>query len=214
MARTVVAVFESVYMAKQAVWELLDLGFPRERIDLVVDRSMDTTKDTTNDLAKTEKVNSEVVMDELQAGASIGAGIGGSLGITSGLLISLGALRIPPFLASLASGPQSIMLLMLAVAGLSAAAGSLVGSVISGLVGLGIQEEEIRQYAKNVHKGNVTVMIVADWDAVDGTLQVLAHHDPLEVRQRPIEWQKAGPRERKLAERALNVKTTGQDHPR
>jgi hypothetical protein len=210
MARTVIAVFESVYIAKKAIWELLDLGFPRERIDMVEDRY----KENLNELAKPEKVRSEVVVDELRAGANIGAGIGGSLGITGGLLVSLGVLHLPPFMMAFTNGPQSIVIGVLVIAGLCAVAGGLAGSLISGLVGLGIPEDEICQYAKTVRKDNVTVMIVADWDAVDGTLEVLGHHNPLEIKQKSIEWQKAGLREKKLAERALHIKATEQDRPR
>lgn len=214
MARTVIAVFESVYSAEQAVWELLDQGFPRERIDLFTER----LAENMSGLVRPEKVCSEVVIGELRAGANIGAGIGGSLGITGGLLILLGAMHAPSFLAGLTggtqAGPLAAAILILAIAGLSTAAGGLFGSLISGLVGLGIPEEEIRQYAKNVRKGNVTLMIVADWDAVDGTLEVLGRHNPLEVRQKSIESLKAEQRKKNGTERARKEEVPGQHRPR
>lgn len=210
MARTVIAVFESVYSAKKAIWELVDLGFPRERIDLFAEHS----PVDFNELAKPEKIHSEVVIDEMRAGANIGAGIGGAIGTTFGLLMSLGALHIPRFMASLASGPVAVVILLLALAGLSIAAGALAGSLMSGLVGLGIPEEEIFRYAKNVREGNVTVMIIADWDAVDGTLEILGHHNPLELKQKSMEWQKSGLQEKRVAERARHIKVPGQDRPR
>jgi hypothetical protein len=210
MARTVVAVFESVYSAKQAVWELVDVGFPRERIDLFPWR----VPENLIGLAKPEKVRSEVEVNELRAGVNIGAAIGGSLGITGALLINLGTLTIPPFLSSRINGFYAAVVIMLGVILFCMIAGSLAGSLITGLVGLGIPEEEIRQYAKNVHKGGVTVMIVADWDAVDGTLEILGHHNPLEIKQKSIEWRKADPRDKRLSEHTRRAKVTEHNRPR
>lgn len=199
MARTVIAVYDSVYTAKKAIWELIDLGFPRERIDLFAEHNMDS-------LAKSESTRSEMVMDELRAGAALGAGIGGALGLAGGLLFLLQALPLP-FLSWMASIPLEASTILLA----AVVAGAILGSLFSGLIGLGIPEEEIVQYARNVRKEGVTVMVVADWDAVDGTLEVLSRYNPLDLKQKTIEWQKAGAREKKLAERALHVKVSEQD---
>jgi len=239
MARTIIAVFESVYSAKQAVWELIDLGFPRRLIDLVVEHSQDNSSGS----AKPEQARSEIEVDDLRMGANIGAGIGASLGtaggilsvigaldispfladigagiratfgMTGGLMESIGALPFPSLLASLATGPQGVAVEVLTTAFVCTVAGGLLGGLICGMIGLGLSEEEYRQYAKNVHEGIVSVMIVADGDAVDGTLKVLGLHNPLEIRQKPIEWQKVGPREKRLAERALRVKATEHDRP-
>ncbi len=207
MARTVIAIYDSVYTAKQAIWELMDLGYPRDRIDIITGRLMDNA----NDLAKTEPARSEMVVDELRAGAGIGAGIGGSLGIVGGLLASVGQLHIP---LPVAAGPWHVFAVVSAMIAITMAAGGIAGSLLGGLVGLGIPEEEVRNYAKSARKDSVTVMVVADWDAIDGTIEVLGHYNPLEIRQKTIEFQKAGPRERKLAERALHIKATEQDRPR
>ncbi len=207
MARTVIAVYESVYTAKQAIWELMDLGYPRDRIDITTGRLMDST----NDLAKPEVARSEMVVDELRAGVGIGAGIGGSLGMVGGLLASVGELRIS---LPVAAGPLHVLAVLSAMIVVAMVTGGIAGSLLSGLIGLGIPEEEVRGYAKNVRKDSVTVIVVADWDAIDGTIEVLGHYNPLELRQKTIEWQKAGPLERKLAERALHIKATEQDKPR
>ncbi len=207
MARTVIAIYESVYTAKQAIWELMDLGYPRDRIDIITGRLMDNA----NDLAKPEAARSEMVVDELRAGAGIGAGIGGSLGIVGGLLASVGQFHIS---LPIAAGPWNALAVVSAMVAIAMTAGGIAGSLLGGLVGLGIPEEEVRSYAKNARKDSVTVMVVADWDAIDGTIEVLGHYNPLEIRQKTIEFQKAGPRERKLAERALHIKATEQDRPR
>ena len=202
MARTVIAVFESVYIAKKAIWELLDLGFPRDRIDLVTEQ----TRESTRNLARPHAVRSETVMDELRTGGSIGAGIGGSLGIAGAMLVGFGSLHLP-FLAAITGVPPTAQLEAAALTGVGLIAGAIAGSLFGGLLGLGIPETEIQQYAKTVRHDRVTVMVVADWDAVDGTIEVLEHYNPLEIRQKTIVWQKAGVREKKLAERALHVKT-------
>ncbi len=240
MARTIIAVFESVYSAKEAVWELVDLGFPRKLVEMVAENS----EGISNGLARPEKPRSEMVLDDIHAGGIIGAGIGGSLGIFGALLIGRGAMQIAPSLMAVGSWVDGLMGLangkMASIAGpqitptlaaitrgplaapLMAAVFILAvtlffafaGSMAGGLVGLGIPEDEIRQYAKNVNVSTVTVMIVADGDAIDGSLKVLSRHAPLEIRQKTIEWQKAGPQEKKLAERALRVKVTEQNRPR
>lgn len=199
MARTVIAVYDSVYTAKKAIWELIDLGYPRERIDLFAEHNMDN-------LAKADSTRSEMVMDELRAGAALGAGIGGALGLAGAVLFLLQVLSLP-FLSWIDSIPLEAGAILLA----AVVVGAILGSLFSGLIGLGIPEEEIVQYARNVRKEGVTVMVVADWDAVDGTLEVLGRHNPLDLRQKSIEWQKAGVREKKLAERALHVKVSEQD---
>lgn len=208
MARTVIAVFESVYAAKKAVWELTYLGYPRERIDLFADR----TAEDASALAKPETIRAESVTDELRTGANIGFGIGGSLGIVGGLLVSLGTLHIPFFTANLGE-PLTLGGVFLATIVTGILAGGLLGSLMGGLLGLGIPEEEIEQYAKHVRKENITVMVVADWDAVDGTIEILGRHNPLEIKQKAIEWQKVSSREKKLAERALHVKATEEHRP-
>jgi len=205
MARTVFAVFESVYSAERAVRELLALGFPRERIDLFAD----SEQDNLNGMAMPEEVRTEIAIDRFQAGAAIGAGIGGSLSITSGLLVWVGALHLPLFRSPF-TGEIQVAALFLFLVGISA----LTGGLVSRLVGLGIPEEEIRWYAKNVHKGNVTLMIVADWDAVDGTLEVLGHHNPLEIKQRSIALQRAESNDKRVAKNARKTKITKQDRPR
>jgi uncharacterized membrane protein len=149
-------------------------------------------------------------MDELRAGGTVGAGIGGSLGITGGLLAGFGAIHFP-LLASISTGAFTTLSEVAVLAAIGVAAGAIAGSLLGGLVGLGIPENEVLQYAKTVRKSKVMVMVVADWDAVDGTIAVLERYNPLNIQQKVIEWQKAGEREKKLAERALHVKITEQD---
>ncbi len=208
MARTVVAVYESVYVAKKAIGEMLEAGFPRDRIDLFIDHSLDDLNNSSKPIA----ARSEMVIDELRAGASVGTGIGSSIGIAGSLMFIRGVLHLP-WLTSFGQ-PVDTMVVALVLIGLCAMAGAITGFLLGGLLGLGITEEEICQYARNIRKNGVTVMVVADWDAVDGTLEILGRFNPLEIRQKSIEWHKAGQREKKLAERALKVKVPEQNRPR
>lgn len=186
MARTVIAVYESVYIAEKAVWELHDLGYPRDRIEMVVDsvRSRVTTS------KKAEKVRSEVVENEIGAGLGIGAGIGASMGIAAALLFGLGTLHIPSI--ALAAGQFSMAAAALGAVLVGAVAGSGGGALLGGLLGLGIPEEEAQKYARSVRQDSVTVMVLADWDAIDGAIEVLTKHNPLELKEKTIEWQMHG----------------------
>jgi hypothetical protein len=197
----VVAEFESIYTAKKAVLELLKSGFSRERIDLSTDRIYANPRDQE----KPDRVHSEVVLDELQAGSGIGAGIGASLGLVGGLLVTLGELTLP-FLASVTNITMSVVPEIVILAGAGLVAGGILGGMLSGLVGLGIPENEVRQYAKTVRRSYVTLMVIADWDAVDGTIAVLENHNPLDIHQKAIEWKKMEGNEKKLVERGLHVK--------
>lgn len=192
MARTVVAVFESVYIAKKAIWELQDQGYPRDRIDMVMD--------SNRSLEKVKNNRSEILTDEVGAGANIGLSIGGAMGLMSGLLYNLGALplHIPLLNSALGTGAMAVTSTLGAAIFLGVIAGGMAGAVLGGMLGLGIPEEEARQYAKNVRRSSVSVMVLADWDAVDGAIEVLTRHNPLEIDEKVIEWEKTGRRSKKL----------------
>ncbi len=193
MGRTVVAVFESAYVAKKAYSELLHLGCAKNYISLYpYDVQGETLKPD-----RAESVHSETVVNELQAGSAIGAGVGGSIGIAGGLLVALGRLTIP--LPPIAYGSNPLFFEIAALIGIGLVAGAILGCLLSGLVGLGIPESEIEQYAKTVQRSNVTLLVVADKDSVDDMMAVLEAFRPLDIQQKPIGWKQMRRKEEKHA---------------
>lgn len=186
MARTVVAIYESVYIAEKAIWDLQDLGYPRDRIEVVAA----PIRERIAASRKTEKVRPEVVENEIGLGLSIGAGIGSSLGIIGAMLFGLGAMHVPSIAQAAGNYATAAAALAAVIIGLVAGSGS--GALLGSLIGLGIPEEEARKYAKSVRSDNVTVMVLADWDAIDGAIEVLTRHNPLELNEKTIEWQMHG----------------------
>jgi hypothetical protein len=173
MTRTIEAVFESYYTANQAVRALQQNGLSRDMIDIC----NCCGSNRANGMVTSKKQNTvkpEVLIDGTGAGAQLGAGVGSAWGIAGGLLAVLGALHVPGISSA------TIALAAVVIAGGFAGIGGLLG----GLVGLGVPEQETRQYAKNVREGEVVITILADWDSVDSVMETLHLQNPLEVKEK------------------------------
>jgi uncharacterized membrane protein len=85
-------------------------------------------------------------------GAVAGAGAGGLLGGTLGLLAGIGTLAIPGIGPLIAAGP-----LLATLSGV--AAGAAVGGISGALVGMGIPENEARDYEGKLRAGNVLIAV-------------------------------------------------------
>ena len=191
MARAIVAVYDSFYLANKAVQELAASGYPRNMID-ILSRSSHEKAGSSELALQSGGVKPEIQTGGQAAGIQIGAGIGGAVGVSGGLLAGLGMLHLPGLFATAAGRPLAAALAGLALAGVAAGIGSLAGMLLGWLLGLGIPEEEARQYAKNVRNGEVMVNVMADWDTVDPVIEILSKHSPLEVKEKAISWQKSG----------------------
>jgi hypothetical protein len=183
MARTVLAVFESVFTAKLAVHELLESGLSGEMVD-IVPRPKGALDLGSPAFIKSHPARMEVEQDGLGLGMRIGAGIGGAAGLTGGLLSAVGAL--PFVLPNLFAVSETGMYWLTIGAGLIAGilAGFILGGFLGSLAGLSIPAEELRQYARVARREPVVVTVLADWDAVDPVIEILAKHNPLELTER------------------------------
>uniref|UniRef100_A9U712 Predicted protein n=1 Tax=Physcomitrium patens TaxID=3218 RepID=A9U712_PHYPA len=128
--------------ASRAITELQDFGFPPEDISVV-------TRDREDLQTITEDTGTKA-----PEGVAAGAATGGMLGGVAGLLAGIGALAIPGIGPILAAGPIAATL---AGAAVGAGAGGLVG----GLIGLGIPEDEAKEYETYVDKGKILVIVDA-----------------------------------------------------
>ena len=188
MARTVVAIYDNIQMANEAVRELVDNGFPRDNISLVANNTSGEFGSAEN----REPRGSEAVGEETGAGAGVGAGIGAAIGGIGGLLVGLGALTIPGIGPVLAAGPLAVALSTLTGAGVGAVAGGVTGGLLGALIGLGIPEEEAGYYAEGVRRGGVLVTVQADEYNTEQITGILNRHDPININERASEWRNQG----------------------
>lgn len=144
-----VGVFSTRSQAEHALHELNNSGFPMHKISVIAKDA-----DHQSDIAGVD-VQAKVG-NKADEGASTGALTGGVLGGATGLLVGLGALAIPGVGPIVLAGEISTALATtLAGGAIGAAAGSLIGA----LVGLGIPEEEAKNYNARVSRGHYLVMV-------------------------------------------------------
>lgn len=148
MEKKIVGVFETEQEASEAIKELQHRGVPKDAISI---------------LAKDER-DVEAVTDETGTkapeGVATGAATGGVLGGAAGLLAGIGALAIPGIGPILAAGP-------IAATFAGAAVGAGAGGLVGGLIGLGIPEEEAKEYESYVNQGRILVLVEAGRQDVD-----------------------------------------------
>jgi uncharacterized protein (TIGR02271 family) len=173
MARTIVGVFDGREEAQRVVQELVDSGYSRDDISLMM---RDTRRDTREARPTGEKREDR---------AAESAGIGALLGGAGGLLVGLGALAIPGIGPLVAAGPLAAAL---AGAGVGAGLGALVGA----LVGMGIPEEEAQHYSEAIRRGGVLVAVRSSDDMTERAVSIMERHNPIDIERRAAEWRAEG----------------------
>lgn len=63
---------------------------------------------------------------------------------------------------------------------------AVLGGLVGAMLGPGIPEDEVRQYARNIRQGKVLVAILANREMVDQVIEILNRHRPLEVKEERI----------------------------
>jgi len=148
--------FDGFREAEQATADLLDEGFPADRISvLLTDESRRKYLDVHPELASTEGhvLAQTVELDEESKtlkGAGAGGLIGGTLGAAAGAIVAVGTSVLIPPLGLVVAGPLAAAL---AGAGAVGAAGSLIGA----LTGAGMSEYRARRFEELLKKGDVIV---------------------------------------------------------
>ena len=139
---TIVGIFRDRARAQEAVRSLKLAGFRDDQIGLLAPGSDEDAPSL--DTATNSKAAEGTII-----GAASGAGAGAlwALGIAAGVLPVIGP--------AVAGG---LLMSVLASAGGAAAAGTIVG----GLVGLGIPQDEASDYENEVHSGSTLVTVQAD----------------------------------------------------
>jgi len=134
----VVGVFDSQSDAQRAVQELKRMGFRDDEIGVA------HKKDST-DPGETESGESYASTGAL-AGVATGAGVGAlwGIGIAAGMLPAIGPV--------IAGGTLAAILA-------SAATGAAAAGIVGALVGMGISEDEAKDYESELHSGRTVVTV-------------------------------------------------------
>lgn len=161
------AAFNSYEVATQAIAALIDHGFDKDRITVIL-------REQGKDL---ESVSSAPLLEETSSGLSLttvedareGAGRGAGIGLGIGVLAGLVSLIVPG--AGIVVGGGA---LVTAIGGAIAvgAAGVVVGAVTGYLVDQGVDPETVHSVMSNVQDGNIVVGI----DVLDPTSRDLVHN--------------------------------------
>lgn len=179
MAKTLVALYDTMEAATETVRDLQANGVARDDISVVARNAAGT--------------GTETVTDDAGEGSASGAGagaVGGTvLGGGLGLLVGLGALAIPGIGPVVAAGTLATVLGTTALgAGIGAAAGGLVGA----LVGSGVPEEDAHVYSEGVRRGGTLVTVSVADEMTDNAVAILERHEPVDVDVRGSQYRESG----------------------
>lgn len=172
MMTTVSALYDEAGDANQAVRDLVDNGFERDRISMVA-------SDAAGNYV--EYHGTSIPDEDGLEGAVAGALLGG----LGGLVVGLAALAVPGVGPVLAVGP-----LASAIAG--AGVGAVTGSLIGALIDLGIEETAAEYYAEGVRRGGTLVTVQVEPEQTELALALLSHHHPVDLEDRAARWREYG----------------------
>ncbi|WP_340023309.1 general stress protein [Paenibacillus sp. FSL K6-1096] len=140
MADKIIGVFDTEQEATRAIESLQAQGIKSDEIS-VITRDRDEQKSISEDTGTMAP-----------EGVATGAATGGVVGGVAGLLAGIGALAIPGIGPILAAGPIAATLT-------GAAVGVGAGGLVGGLIGLGIPEDEAREYEGYIDSGKILVLV-------------------------------------------------------
>ncbi|MNJ52209.1 Heat induced stress protein YflT [compost metagenome] len=138
--KKIVGVFASEQDASNAIEDLKRYGYSMNDISIV--------GRNTDDVASIEADTGTKAPEGIASGAATGGLVGG----ITGLLAGLGALAIPGIGPIVAAGP-------IAAALTGAVVGAGAGGLVGGLIGLGIPENEAKEYGSFVEQGRILVLV-------------------------------------------------------
>ena len=170
------AVFDAFRDAEGATAALIDDGFPKERISVLL--SEETRREYLEvhpELAGTEGhvLAQTVELDEESKalkGAGVGGAIGGTIGAAAGAVVAVGSSVVIPGLGLIVAGP-------LAAALAGAGAGGAAGTLLGALTGAGMTEYRAKRFEELIGRGDVIVSARALTDPERNTIaRILTSH--------------------------------------
>ena len=172
MTSTVLATFDHIDDANDAIQDLMESGFNRSDIGLAV---YDRDNKYVEDISGAE-----------------GAGIGAVAGSIFGGIIGLAAITIPGVGPVIAAGPLAAAIGALTGAGVGAASGAITGGITGSLVKFNVPEDETHYYAESLRQGAALVSITAREFDVDRAMHILHEHNPIDIDKRITQWRARG----------------------
>ncbi|GAB3182234.1 hypothetical protein [Telluribacter humicola] len=142
---TITGVFRDKDDAERAYQSLIDMGYSRDEISVLMSND---TRDTH--FKGVDKEDRSELGNKAMEKAGIGSAIGGTAGAIIGAIAAIGTAVAIPGLGLVVAGPI--------VAGLTGAgAGGLTGGIIGALVGSGIPKERAEVYENSIKEGGIVV---------------------------------------------------------
>ena len=146
MKKAVIGTVQNKAQADAVVTQLRNAGFDNKDISVIF-------PDADGEHLMKSRIDDKGGQETKAAdGAIAGVGAGGIFGGSLGLLAGIGALAIPGLGPFIAAGP-----IIATLTGL--AAGATVGGFTGGLIGLGIPEEQAKQYETHIRGGGALIAI-------------------------------------------------------
>lgn len=177
MSETILALYDTLESANNAISDLVNEGFNRSDIGLVVNNAEDLHTTATN--------RDDVKADE-------GAGLGLLAGGITGLVVGLTAITIPGIGPIVAAGPLAMALGGATGAGVGAVAGAVTGGLAASLIDLGVPESQVDYYGEAVRRGSAMVSVIAEDTRVIEAMRVLNRHNPYDIEHRARQWGQEG----------------------
>lgn len=172
--KTIVAMFDRIEDARDALEDLVDEGIQRDNISLIA-------RDVEGRYGTEIEGRQTATGDDVGQAAAGGAAGGAVLGGLAGVLVGLGALTIPGIGPVVAAGPI--------VSGLTGAAvGAAAGGLLGALVEWGIPEEEAEYYAEGVRRGGTLVAVRSTDEEAEDVVDILESYDPVDIERRSEYW--------------------------
>lgn len=179
---TLLAVYDTVEGAQNAVNALVSAGFERADIGLAA-------RDPNNRVESYVKGDHSAEDVEGPEGAGIGAVFGG----LTGLVLGLTALAIPGIGPMIAAGPIAAALGGATGAAIGATAGAITGGVSASLIDIGVSEEHANYYAESIRRGAALVSLtVKDASRTERAMDIFRTFGPVDVERRATQWKMKG----------------------
>jgi hypothetical protein len=175
MTSTVLATFDRLEDARNAVHELQESGFDRSDIGLALYDAENAYTPYIEDVSGAE-------------GMSFGAVVGSLFGA----VVGLAAITIPGVGPVIAAGPLAAAIGALTGAGIGAASGAVTGGISASLIKLGVPEEDTHYYAESLRQGAALVSVTAYETDSDRAAYLLRKHNPVDIEKRIAQWRARG----------------------